>query len=64
MTFDDRLLKDPDVYRRMEHHELFSQLRAEDPVHWTEEEDGPGFWSITKHADLRLINRDAEGFNL
>ena len=63
MTFDDRLLKDPDVYRRMEHHELFSQLRAEDPVHWTEEEDGPGFWSITKHADLRLINRDAEGFS-
>ncbi len=63
MNFDDRLLKDPDVYRRMEHHELFAQLRAEDPVHWTEEDDGPGFWSITKHADLRLINRDAEGFS-
>lgn len=63
MTIDDRLLKDPDVYRRMEHHALFTQLRAEDPVHWTEEDDGPGFWSITKHADLRLINRDAEGFS-
>ncbi len=63
MNFDDRLLKNPDVYRRMEHHDLFTQLRAEDPVHWTEEEDGPGFWSITKHADLRLINRDAEGFS-
>ncbi|MFN7149982.1 MAG: cytochrome P450, partial [Microthrixaceae bacterium] len=63
MDFDDRLLKDPDVYRRMEHHELFAQLRAEDPVHWTEEEDGPGFWSITKHADLKLVNRDAEGFS-
>jgi cholest-4-en-3-one 26-monooxygenase len=63
VNFDDRLLKDPDVYRRMEHHELFAQLRAEDPVHWTEEDDGPGFWSITKHADLRLINRDAEGFS-
>lgn len=63
MDFDDRLLKDPDVYRRMEHHELFARLRAEDPVHWTEEEDGPGFWSITKHADLKLVNRDAEGFS-
>lgn len=63
VDFDDRLLKDPDVYRRMEHHELFAQLRAEDPVHWTEEEDGPGFWSITKHADLKLVNRDAEGFS-
>jgi cholest-4-en-3-one 26-monooxygenase len=63
VDFDDRLLKDPDVYRRMEHHELFAQLRAEDPVHWTEEEDGPGFWSITKHADLKVVNRDAEGFS-
>jgi cholest-4-en-3-one 26-monooxygenase len=63
VDFDDRLLKDPDVYRRMEHHELFARLRAEDPVHWTEEEDGPGFWSITKHADLKLVNRDAEGFS-
>ena len=63
VDFDDRLLKDPDVYRRMEHHELFARLRAEDPVHWTEEEDGPGFWSITKHADLKVVNRDAEGFS-
>ena len=42
---------------------MFQLLRAEDPVHWTEERDGSGFWSITKHADLGLINRDAEGFS-
>ena len=63
MPIDDRLLTNPDVYQRNEHHTLFTQLRAEDPVHWTEEDDGPGFWSITKHADLRLLNRDAEGFS-
>ncbi len=63
MPIDDRLLTNPDVYQRNEHHALFTQLRAEDPVHWTEEDDGPGFWSITKHADLRLLNRDAEGFS-
>lgn len=63
MQIDDRLLTDPDVFRRMDHHELFTRLREHDPVHWTEVEDGPGFWSITKHADLRLINRDAEGFS-
>jgi len=63
VTIDDRLLKNPDVYQRMEHHALFTQLRAEDPVHWTEEDEGPGFWSITKHADLRLVNRDAETFS-
>jgi cholest-4-en-3-one 26-monooxygenase len=63
VTIDDRLLTDPDVFQRMEHHELFARLRAEDPVHWTAEPHGPGFWSITKHADLKLINRDAEGFS-
>jgi cholest-4-en-3-one 26-monooxygenase len=63
VTIDDRAITDPDVFERLEHHELFAQLRTEDPVHWTEEADGPGFWSITKHADLKLINRDAEGFS-
>ena len=63
MTIDDRAITDPDVFERLEHHDLFTQLRAEDPVHWTEEANGPGFWSITKHADLKIINRDAEGFS-
>jgi cholest-4-en-3-one 26-monooxygenase len=60
---DDINICDPEVFRDMDHHEAFKVLRAEDPVHWTEEENGPGFWSITKHADLVLINRDAEGFS-
>ena len=63
MTIDDRAITDPEVFERLEHHDLFTRLRAEDPVHWTEEENGPGFWSITKHADLKIINRDAEGFS-
>ena len=42
---------------------MFTVLRAEDPVHWTPEADGPGFWSITKHADLQRINRDHESFS-
>jgi len=42
---------------------MFTLLRAEDPVHWTPEPDGPGFWSITKHADLQHVNRDTEGFS-
>ncbi len=62
MTFDFDIT-DPEVFQRMDHHAAFAQLRAEDPVHWTEETNGPGFWSITKHADLQLINRDAEGFS-
>jgi len=63
MTIDDAALLSPETYQGMEHHELFTELRATDPVHWTPEPNGPGFWSITKHADLSLINRDAEGFS-
>ena len=62
MKLSDIDLLDPDRFMRMEHHEMFEVLRTEDPVHWTEEENG-GFWSITKHADLTTINRDAEGFS-
>jgi len=63
VTFRDDHLLDPEVFQRLGHHDLFTQLRAEDPVHWTEERKGRGFWSITKHADLQTINRDALGFS-
>ncbi|HBX78764.1 MAG TPA: cytochrome P450 [Acidimicrobiaceae bacterium] len=63
MKLEDVNLTDLDRFQRMEHHEMFAVLRAEDPVHWTTEEDGPGFWSITKHADLQQVNRDAETFS-
>jgi cholest-4-en-3-one 26-monooxygenase len=63
MKLDDVDLLDLDRFQRQEHHEMFTVLRAEDPVHWTDEPDGPGFWSITKHADLVQVNRDTEGFS-
>ena len=54
---------DLDRFVTGEHHEMFEVLRREDPVHWTLEPDGPGFWSITKHADLQVVNRDTETFS-
>ena len=56
-------LNDPGRFERMEHHSMFETLRREDPVHWTDVPGGRGYWSITKHADLGLINRDATGFS-
>ena len=56
-------LLDPDTYRLGRHHEMFQVVRAEDPVHWTEEPHGGGFWSITRHADLITVNRDAHVFS-
>src|SRR5699024_8388583 len=34
-------------------HELFARLREEEPLHWNDEPDGgPGFWSVTRYADV------------
>ena len=43
-------------------HATFTRLRAEDPVHWTEEADGSGFWSILRYDDSLAISRDVENF--
>lgn len=43
----------------------FSQLdtlRAEDPVHWTDEKDGAGFWAVTRYDDIWTVDRDSESF--
>jgi cholest-4-en-3-one 26-monooxygenase len=56
-------LLDPDTFRLGRHHEVFRKLRHDDPVHWTPEPDGGGFWSITRHADLITVNRDAHVFS-
>jgi cytochrome P450 len=39
-------------------HELFRILRAEDPLHWNRETDGPGFWSLTRYEDVRAAAAD------
>ncbi len=42
---------------------MFDVLRAEAPVHWQDEgAHGSGFWSITRHADIVAVDRDAETF--
>jgi cytochrome P450 len=45
-------------------HDTFAELRATDPVHWTEESDGGrGFWSVTRHADVLTVSRTPEVFS-
>jgi linalool 8-monooxygenase len=45
-------LKDPDLYVERVPLEVFAKLRNEDPVYWNPERDGPGFWALTRHADI------------
>jgi cholest-4-en-3-one 26-monooxygenase len=56
-------LLDPDTFREGRHHAMFEWIRANEPVFWTDEPDGPGFWSVTRHADLVAVNRDAHVFS-
>lgn len=35
-----------------EEHEGFRLLRESDPLHWNDEPNGPGFWSLTRYADV------------
>ena len=58
MKLADIDLLDLDRFWRREHDEMFTLLREEAPVFWHEEPDGPGFWNLSKHADLVTTNRD------
>ncbi|MEE9278847.1 MAG: cytochrome P450 [Myxococcota bacterium] len=51
-------LTDPDVFQEGAPHHWFKELRREAPVYWHEEEEGPGFWCITKYEDLRHVSRN------
>ncbi|MFP6564630.1 MAG: cytochrome P450 [Myxococcota bacterium] len=43
-------------------HDIWTRLRAESPVHWWEQDEGPAFWAITKHADITAISKQPELF--
>lgn len=70
LNVDDIQLSDADFWRRPrpEREGAFETLRRERPVAWMPELDdrflppGPGFWSITKHADILYISRNPEIF--
>ena len=53
-------LLDLDRFQRLEHHEMFRRLRAEDPVSWQDHPSGRGFWNVVKYADVVAVNRDSE----
>ena len=39
----------------------FDRMRRDDPMAWCPMTDGSkGFWSVTRHADLMILNRDFE----
>lgn len=51
-----------DTYVRAVPHAAFARMRREQPVCWIEEGDGPGFWAVTRHADVEQVSRDYSTF--
>jgi cholest-4-en-3-one 26-monooxygenase len=58
MRIEDINLLDRDVFARGVPHAWFTFLRHNDPIYRHPEPRGPGFWVLSKHADVRAISRD------
>ena len=70
LSVDDIWLADQQFWARPieEREGAFATLRRERPISWHEEPEivilpkGPGFWSVTKHADILEVSRRPEIF--
>lgn len=60
---DDIDLTDASVWERAAPHEWLDRLRTESPVHWHPESDGPGFWALTRHDDVRRVSTSPGEFS-
>jgi cytochrome P450 len=62
-------LTDAELYRRGFPHEVFTDLRRHEPVHWQAFPDAfpgrhdPGFWVLSRHNDVQAASRDDGLFN-
>ena len=56
-------LKQSTLWRDAPPHAALAQLRAHDPVYWNPEADGPGFWAVTRHADIVRVSTDPATFS-
>ena len=68
LRVDDIRLGDEDIWRRPDRDGIFAKLRAERPVSFHAEPEfpgfpqGPGFWALTRYADVVRASCDAETF--
>ncbi|WP_037606582.1 cytochrome P450 [Streptacidiphilus rugosus] len=62
-TLDDVDLADPAVHAEHDLSALWRHLRTEEPVYRHPETGGrPGFWVLTRHADVAAVLRDSARF--
>lgn len=56
-------LLDPASFADGQPHAQFAWLRENDPVHWHEEPNGPGFWAVTRFEDVWNVDRDFQAYS-
>lgn len=56
-------LLSPSSFAHGQPHAQFAWLRQNDPVHWHEEPDGPGFWAVTRYSDVWEVDRDFQTYS-
>ncbi len=59
-------LSNLDLWRDGPPHEVFTELREQPDLHWSEMGEFPnegGFWSIVRYDDIRAVGRDHETFS-
>jgi cytochrome P450 len=72
LSVDEIHLGDPELWVRPDREGWFAKLRAEKPVSFHDEPvpppevpfpQGPGFWAVTRYADVMQVSRDPDTFH-
>ena len=56
-------VSDATLYQQDTWRPYFERLRAEDPVHWSENDTFGGFWSVTRFQDITAVDGNHEAFS-
>jgi cytochrome P450 len=56
-------LASPDTFVDGVPHDVLTELRRSDPVHWQDMDGEPGFWAVLKHADVVHVAREPNLFS-
>ena len=59
---DDKLTT-PAFFATGKHHDLFREMRAAEPIHWTVGKSPRPYWSLTRYADCVRVLEDAATFS-
>jgi len=63
LVLDDIDLTDLDVWEERVPYDWLALLRRDAPLHWQPEQDGRGFWALTRYDDVLAVSKDWQTFS-